>query len=195
MASPGSLIPLAPPQSLVTLSTPRTCKPFAVLCFSTPMTSAGASLPPAPPQSSGTPGFTSDARHRGSAQASCASGVTWLHRLSVFTLGSPEIGSVSIGRPTDVVGHTSTLAPPSINTAMGCLHSALGLQHLATPPVIVPWMLPPSVLPWSLCLSAFLYLPALCLLLSSPSPTPQPPPKPPPYLPLLFFVTARGRAF
>ncbi|KAI2647023.1 hypothetical protein H4Q32_029425 [Labeo rohita] len=87
----------------------------------------------------GHSGSTSDARHRGSSQASCASSVTRLHQLSVFTLGSPEIGSVSIGRPTDVVGHTSTLAPPSINAAVGCrLLSALGLQLLATPPIIAP---------------------------------------------------------
>ncbi|KAL0159350.1 hypothetical protein M9458_043075, partial [Cirrhinus mrigala] len=125
----------------------------------------------------GSSGYTSDARHHGSAQASCASGVTPLHRLSVIALGSPEIGSVSISRPMDVVSHTSTLAPPFIDAAMGCRpHSALGLQHLATPPVIAP-------MDASTICASVESLPVCLPVPTSPISTPQPPPKPPPSLP------------
>ncbi|KAK2905489.1 hypothetical protein Q8A67_007288 [Cirrhinus molitorella] len=113
----------------------------------------------------GNSGNTSDAHHRSSAQASCAHGFTRLHWLSVITLGSPDIGSVSIGRPMEVDDHT-TVAPSSINASVGCCpHCALGLQHLASPPVIAPMDAP------TICASME-SLPVCLPVLTSPLPAP-----------------------
>ncbi|XP_051755459.1 uncharacterized protein LOC127515622 [Ctenopharyngodon idella] len=51
------------------------------------------------------------------------------HLLSVYTQGSISIGFNSISHYLDVVSQASTMAPPSVSSAMGC---SLG-HHLGTP--------------------------------------------------------------
>lgn len=74
-------------------------------------------------------GSTSDPHHHDSV--SSASGVTLYHRLSFCALGS--IRSCSVGHLQDVVSHSDyTLAPPTLDSAVGCHPCfALGLHQWA----------------------------------------------------------------
>ncbi|ROJ25431.1 hypothetical protein DPX16_3596 [Anabarilius grahami] len=118
----------------------------------------------------GNSDVASGVRHRASAKVSSSSGVTRSHQLSVIAWGSPDIGSVSIGHPTEVVDHVYSLAPPSFDTAVGCHHHrALGRFHLAAPPVTAP-MDAPSI--YFSMESLPLGLPVSASPLPAPSPQP-----------------------
>lgn len=112
-------------------------------------------------------GSTSDDHLHGIAQASCASDVAHLHRLSICALGS--IGSVSVGRhPVGVCLH-ATLAPPSFVSTMGCYLWVCAVRCPSSLGSRRPYCTIPSS--------------SLVFPLSSP----QPPPKPPPFLLHLYY--------
>lgn len=116
-----------------------------------------------------SPGSTSVLGHLSQSLHLGLSGVLLSSWQSVVAMGSPVPSAVP-----RMSSATSTLAPTSIDSTVGCRHN------------------------WALGLSGCLLLPALCLLFfTSPSPTPRPPPKPSPSLIscFFFFITAQGHAF
>lgn len=127
-ATPGCLVPSALPWSVVTLA-PRTCLG--------PWSHGSAS-------DLGSSDSTLNVHLRDAAHASCASGVTRSHQLSIIALGSPEISSSSVfvGCPAEVYAYS--LAPPFNDTAVGCRHPHA--LHLAAPPIYAP-LDAPSVCP------------------------------------------------
>lgn len=111
-ASPGSLIPLAPAWSVAYATDLRAfCYTQSLHTF----TLAGYTFLSAPHQTLVT----------------VPSGVTLYHRLSFRALGS--IRSCSVGHLQDVVSHSDyTLAPPTLDSAVGCHPCfALGLHQWA----------------------------------------------------------------
>ncbi|ROK67593.1 hypothetical protein DPX16_12495 [Anabarilius grahami] len=131
VASPGSLVPPAPPCSDVALPEPWISQPSAALRLSTP--SAQSSVPPAPPQSLGTlaprrtlvtvalpwpPGSSVSPILAGSSPA-CRAPL-------------PPASSPSVIQP-GVVSQVSTMAPFSLNSAM-TLHTGCALGPLLASP-------------------------------------------------------------
>ncbi|ROL01479.1 hypothetical protein DPX16_2048 [Anabarilius grahami] len=95
----------------------------------------------------GHSGFASSPRLRLGLQ------VAQVYQLFICTLGS--ISSFSVGRHTDVVGLVNTLAPPSLNSTVGCCHCLAlvcisghlpslppGFHHPATSPLSFPVTIP-----------------------------------------------------
>ncbi len=157
------------------------------------MASAGSSFPSAPPQSLVTPTPPQSSGTQAPLQtlvtvAPSRSSVSAVLLGSISSPSLPWDPLTSAMSPLDVVGHVNTLASPSIVI----LAVLWGCNIWPLLPSSSPWLLPPSVPPWSLCLSACLFSPALCLLLSRLSPAPHPPPKPLQSLPYLFIYGVRS---
>ncbi|KAL1260039.1 hypothetical protein QQF64_007866 [Cirrhinus molitorella] len=149
-APPGSLVPTAPPRSVVTLPSPLDSTPPAAPRRSVPPARLDSSFPPAPPRSS-----IAQAPLRLSASVAGAIcfalalrilGVAPDLRLFVSASGCTTTCSTAVGRPPGVVSPSSTMAPPSVDSTVGChLGCGLGptwLLLLQIPPVVS--LAPPS---------------------------------------------------
>ncbi|KAL1279536.1 hypothetical protein QQF64_026209 [Cirrhinus molitorella] len=155
LAPPGSLVPTAPLWSVVTLPSPLDSTPPAAPRRSVPPARLDSSFPPAQPRSSITPatlrlsGSLSPPRSQVPPvppwpfQILC---VALDHRLSVSASGSTSTCSATVGQPHGVVSPSSTMAPPSVGSAVGHRHGwDLGspwLLLLQLPPVFS--LAPPS---------------------------------------------------
>ncbi|KTF81651.1 hypothetical protein cypCar_00038985 [Cyprinus carpio] len=110
------------------------------------------------------PAFASVTNAICSALALQILGVTLVHRFSISASGSSSTCSAAISRTPGVVSPSSTIAPPSIGSTLGCYHGCgLGLTWL-----LLLLRFPRSSPPWTLLV---ILLPGLRSL-----------PKPPPVL-------------
>lgn len=82
----------------------------------------------------GHSGSTSSARLRTLALVSRASGLTQANQLFICARGSSDIVSISVGRHPDVGGHLYTVAPPAVDSAVGCQNIPVTRQLPSSPP-------------------------------------------------------------
>ncbi|XDV26120.1 hypothetical protein PO909_029904 [Leuciscus waleckii] len=195
--SPVSLGTSAPPRSDVTSPLLWTYGPSAMLWSSTPSATACSALPQAPPTPSVAPAHpqTSGSPPRSREVVRCVSvAVIWFSTISPL----PQLIGYAVGSFLAVVfstqphggpHHHLSMAPPSVDAAVGC-HSGCGLGYFHHALLkALHWLSPSSAPPWTLLFSLLLVSrpppepPPASLVISSPSPgsssaaSPRPPPR------------------